>query len=49
MGAGVSARKNSGQATAGVFAIAQTYGGMRGKVYGEILESDEPQPQYVAA
>lgn len=27
--------------TAGVFAIALTYGGMLGKVYGEILESDE--------
>ena len=27
--------------TAGVLAIALTYGGMLGKVYGEILESDE--------
>jgi len=29
--------------TAGVLAIALTYGGMLGKVYGEILESDERQ------
>ena len=29
--------------TAGVLAIALTYGGMLGKVYGEILESDEQQ------
>ena len=29
--------------TAGVLAIALTYGGMLGKVYGEILESGEPQ------
>ncbi len=28
--------------TAGVLAIALTYGGMLGKVYGEILESSEP-------
>jgi len=28
--------------TAGVLAIALTYGGMLGKVYGEILESDDP-------
>lgn len=28
--------------TAGVLAIALTYGGMLGKVYGDILESDEP-------
>ncbi len=28
--------------TAGVLAIALTYSGMLGKVYGEILESDEP-------
>ena len=27
--------------TAGVLAIALTYGGMLGKVYGEILESGE--------
>ncbi|MFZ2826001.1 PhnE/PtxC family ABC transporter permease [Hydrogenophaga sp.] len=31
-------------ATAGVLAIALTYGGMLGKVYGEILESGETQP-----
>ncbi|HSV78383.1 MAG TPA: ABC transporter permease subunit [Ramlibacter sp.] len=31
-------------ATAGVLAIALTYGGMLGKVYGEILESGEAQP-----
>ncbi len=31
-------------ATAGVLAIALTYGGMLGKVYGEILESGELQP-----
>jgi phosphonate transport system permease protein len=30
--------------TAGVLAIALTYGGMLGKVYGEILESGEAQP-----
>lgn len=30
--------------TAGVLAIALTYGGMLGKVYGEILESGENQP-----
>jgi phosphonate transport system permease protein len=30
--------------TAGVLAIALTYGGMLGKVYGEILESGEQQP-----
>ena len=30
--------------TAGVLAIALTYGGMLGKVYGEILESSETQP-----
>src|SRR5262249_55241938 len=30
--------------TSGVLAIALTYGGMLGKVYGEILESGEPQP-----
>jgi phosphonate transport system permease protein len=30
--------------TAGVLAIALTYGGMLGKVYGEILESGEPAP-----
>jgi phosphonate transport system permease protein len=30
--------------TAGVLAIALTYGGMLGKVYGEILESGETQP-----
>ena len=30
-------------ATAGVLAIALTYGGMLGKVYAEILESGEPQ------
>ncbi len=30
--------------TAGVLAIALTYGGMLGKVYGEILESGELQP-----
>ncbi len=30
--------------TAGVLAIALTYGGMLGKVYGEILESDERHP-----
>lgn len=30
--------------TAGVLAIALTYGGMLGKVYGEILESGESQP-----
>ena len=30
--------------TAGVLAIALTYGGMLGKVYGEILESGEPHP-----
>jgi phosphonate transport system permease protein len=30
--------------TAGVLAIALTYGGMLGKVYGEILESSEPHP-----
>jgi phosphonate transport system permease protein len=30
--------------TAGVLAIALTYGGMLGKVYGEILESSEPAP-----
>jgi ABC-type phosphate/phosphonate transport system permease subunit len=30
--------------TAGVLAIALTYGGMLGKVYGEILESGEPTP-----
>jgi phosphonate transport system permease protein len=30
--------------TAGVLAIALTYGGMLGKVYGEILESGEPMP-----
>ena len=30
--------------TAGVLAIALTYGGMLGKVYGEILESGEMQP-----
>lgn len=30
--------------TAGVLAIALTYGGMLGKVYGEILESDESHP-----
>lgn len=29
--------------TAGVLAIALTYGGMLGKVYGEILDSGEPQ------
>jgi phosphonate transport system permease protein len=28
--------------TAGVLAIALTYGGMLGKVYGEILDSDDP-------
>ncbi len=28
--------------TAGVLAIALTYGGMLGKVYGDIIESDEP-------
>jgi phosphonate transport system permease protein len=28
--------------TAGVLAIALTYGGMLGKIYGEILESGEP-------
>jgi len=31
-------------ATAGVLAIALTYAGMLGKVYGEILESGEAQP-----
>ena len=31
-------------ATAGVLAIALTYGGMLGKVYAEILESGETQP-----
>jgi phosphonate transport system permease protein len=31
-------------ATAGVLAIALTYGGMLGKVYGEILESGEAHP-----
>ena len=31
-------------ATAGVLAIALTYGGMLGKVYGEILESGDAQP-----
>jgi phosphonate transport system permease protein len=30
--------------TAGVLAIALTYGGMLGKVYGDILESGETQP-----
>jgi len=30
--------------TAGVLAIALTYGGMLGKVYGEILESGQTQP-----
>ena len=30
--------------TAGVLAIALTYGGMLGKVYAEILDSGEPQP-----
>lgn len=30
--------------TAGVLAIALTYGGMLGKVYGEILESGDTQP-----
>ncbi len=30
--------------TAGVLAIALTYGGMLGKVYGEILDSGETQP-----
>jgi phosphonate transport system permease protein len=30
--------------TAGVLAIALTYGGMLGKVYGEILESSETHP-----
>lgn len=30
--------------TAGVLAIAITYGGMLGKVYGEILESVDPRP-----
>jgi phosphonate transport system permease protein len=30
--------------TAGVLAIALTYGGMLGKVYGEILDSGEPAP-----
>ena len=30
--------------TAGVLAIALTYGGMLGKVYAEILESGEPHP-----
>lgn len=30
--------------TAGVLAIALTYGGMLGKVYGEILESGQAQP-----
>ena len=30
--------------TAGVLAIALTYGGMLGKVYGEILESTDDQP-----
>ncbi len=30
--------------TSGVLAIALTYGGMLGKVYGEILESGETQP-----
>ncbi|MEJ7931193.1 ABC transporter permease subunit [Ramlibacter sp. AN1015] len=30
--------------TAGVLAIALTYGGMLGKVYGEILESGDAQP-----
>jgi phosphonate transport system permease protein len=30
--------------TAGVLAIALTYGGMLGKVYSEILESGDPQP-----
>jgi hypothetical protein len=30
--------------TAGVLAIALTYAGMLGKVYGEILESGEPMP-----
>ena len=30
--------------TAGVLAIALTYAGMLGKVYGEILDSGEPQP-----
>ena len=32
--------------TAGVLAIALTYGGMLGKVYGEILESDEAHPTH---
>ncbi len=31
-------------ATAGVLAIALTYGGMLGKVYGDILESSDMQP-----
>ncbi len=31
-------------ATAGVFAIALTYGGMLGKVYGDILESSDDRP-----
>jgi phosphonate transport system permease protein len=31
--------------TAGVLAIALTYGGMLGKVYGEILESARPTPR----
>jgi phosphonate transport system permease protein len=30
--------------TAGVLAIALTYGGMLGKVYAEILESGDPAP-----
>ena len=30
--------------TAGVLAIALTYGGMLGKVYGDILESGEAAP-----
>ena len=30
--------------TSGVLAIALTYGGMLGKVYGEILESGDPHP-----
>jgi ABC-type phosphate/phosphonate transport system permease subunit len=35
--------------TAGVLAIALTYGGMLGKVYAEILESGEPDATAGAA
>jgi phosphonate transport system permease protein len=43
LGPGLCACRGPGP-TAGVLAIALTYGGMLGKVYGEILESGELQP-----